>query len=154
MSSRCGSPMGSRMTSRAEDRQQKALELRLAGASYDAIARALDYAGKSSAYKAVQTALANASEPSRDVNESDSTELARLDAMLTGLWPKARKGDATAIGLVLRIGERRDVLLSRGVARGTTGEQPTPPKGSVVSEFEAKLAERRTGAAHPRSTGS
>ena len=40
--------------------------------------------------KFVQQGLEELGTP--DLADSESTELARLDAMLTGLWPKARRG--------------------------------------------------------------
>lgn len=98
------------MTSSApDDRRAKALELHLAGASYQTIADQLGYASKASAHKIVQQALDELGTP--DVSEGGaSTELARLDAMLTGLWPKARRGDVAAVDRVLKISERRAAI--------------------------------------------
>lgn len=98
------------MTSpQTDDRKAKALELHLAGASYQTIADQLGYASKASAHKIVQQALDELGTP--DLDESGvSTELARLDAMLTGLWPKARRGDVAAVDRVLKISERRAAI--------------------------------------------
>jgi hypothetical protein len=95
----------------AKARQAKALELHLAGATYDAIATAVGYASRSGSYKAVQEALTSLGD-APGMAEAVDTELARLDAMLTGLWPKARRGDVQAVDRVLRIGERRTALLA------------------------------------------
>ena len=46
-----------------------------------------------------------------DIEEIRQTEIERLDKMLMGLWPKAVKGDVSAVGSVLRIMERRSVYL-------------------------------------------
>ena len=122
----------------AEDRRRRALELHLAGATYDAIAQALGYASRSGAYKAVQEALAGLGEPSAPEDEI-ATAVARLDAMLTGLWAKARRGDVQAIDRVLRIEERRAVLRAMSPAQPET-EQETP-----LDEFTRRLASRGAG---------
>lgn len=92
------------------DRRARALELHLAGATYDTIAQAVGYASRSGAYQAVQEALTRA-DASPVLAENVQAELARLNAMLTGLWPKARRGDLQAVDRVLKIGERRMALL-------------------------------------------
>lgn len=99
------------MTSpKPDERRAKALELHLAGATYDAIAQAVGYASRSGAHKAVQEALTDLGRPISGT--ALDTELARLDAMLTGLWPKARRGDVQAVDRVLKISERRSALLA------------------------------------------
>lgn len=130
------------MADEAADRHAKALELHLAGASYDAIAKAVGYAGRSGAYKAVQEALkAQQSRPMDD--ELLLSELARLDAMLTGLWPKARRGDVQAVDRVLKIGERRSALLAM-----SSGNEPEKA-GTAVDE----LKRRRESQGLPDATG-
>lgn len=95
------------------ERDQRALELHLAGASYAQIARIVGLASKSSAHDAVKRALAAREQgPGQDVTEAVETELARLDAMLAGLWNAARRGDTAAVDRVLKIGERRTNLLA------------------------------------------
>lgn len=132
------------MTSDAEKRQRQALELHLAGATYDEIARQLEYASRSGAYKAVQKALEERRAP--DSTPADAkpaeTELARLDAMLQGLWPKARKGDVAAVDRVLLIEQRREKLL----------QQAAPQKGSTRDQLAERRAARKTAAARkPRA---
>lgn len=117
------------MTSQADERRAKALELHLAGATYESIANAVGYASKSGAHKAVQEALDNLGKYGPD--EATETELARLDAMLTGLWPKARRGDVQAIDRVLKIGERRSVLLA--MSAGSESEPERTPLDELVS---------------------
>lgn len=134
------------MTSPADERKARALELHLAGATYEAIAKAVGYAHRGTAYKAVQEALDDLGK--YGPREAVETELARLDAMLTGLWPKARRGDVQAIDRVLKIGERRTALLAMGERdAGEEGER------TGLSEFERKLAERArsTGAGRAKS---
>jgi hypothetical protein len=124
----------------ADERRTKALELHLAGATYEAIAKAVGYASRSGAHKAVQEALKELGDPPSS-SEANETELARLDAMLTGLWPKARRGDVQAIDRVLKISERREQIL----LRNSNGGGSSQPKGerTGLSEFERRRAERQ-----------
>lgn len=139
---------------RPEERRAKALELHLAGATYDAIATACGYAGRSGAYKAVQEALKDRREepPEDDAPEGAfDTELARLDAMLRGLWPKARKGDVAAVDRVLRIEERRNELRARlAVARAAASaadEAQAPPVEDEVERARRRREEKAAAAA-------
>lgn len=93
----------------AAERQRKALEARKAGASYDQIARQLNYAGPSSAHKAVITALQRTIQEPAD--ELRQLELTRLDALLIPVWGQAMKGSLPAIDRAIRIMERRAKLL-------------------------------------------
>lgn len=122
-----------------DERRTKALELHLAGATYEAIAKAVGYASKSGAHKAVQEALKDLGAPPSN-SEANETELARLDAMLTGLWPKARRGDVQAIDRVLKISERREQILLRGKDAGSA---QTESERTGLSEFERRRAERQ-----------
>ena len=93
----------------ALQRHRQALELRQAGLQYQDIADRLGYSSKSSAYKAVQSALRRTlQEPADAVRQ---LELARLDRMELALWPRALKGDVQAIDRILRICELRARLL-------------------------------------------
>jgi hypothetical protein len=97
--------------SKTAERAQRALELHLAGATYDQIATALGFANRGGAYKAVQAELA--ARPAADRRaEVVAVELARMDALMTGVWPKARRGDVAAVDRVLKIGEYRTRLLA------------------------------------------
>lgn len=133
------------MTSRSDEqraRRPKALELRLAGATYEMIAQQCGYASRSGAYKAVQVALEEAGSPATE-GEELATELARLDAMLIGLWGNARRGDVQAIDRVLKISERREQL--KFAARQAA--IPTPTSGDSertgLSEFERRRQARQ-----------
>jgi len=124
----------------AGERTARALELHLAGHSYAAIAKAVGYAHKASALKAVRRALA-ATQTSQDMREAAEVELLRLDAMLTGLWALARRGEPEAVDRVMRINRRQGELrelLDR--------EAPAPPEQETgLSEFERRLRERQRG---------
>jgi hypothetical protein len=89
----------------ALERQRQALELRKAGVGFQQIADQLGYGGPSGAFNAVARALQKViQEPAEAVL---ALELARLDAMLLGLWPKARAGHASAVDRVLKLMDRR-----------------------------------------------
>jgi len=93
----------------AAERQARALELRKAGATFQQIADQLGYANRAAARNAVMRALQSIiGEPAQELRQ---LELERLDAMMLGLWPRARKGDEAAVDRVLKIMERRAKLL-------------------------------------------
>lgn len=93
----------------AAERQRKALEARKAGATYDQIARQLNYGSTSAAHKAVMTALRKTIQEPAD--ELRQLELTRLDALLIPVWGQAMKGSLPAIDRAIRIMERRAKLL-------------------------------------------
>ena len=130
--------------SNATGNQAKALELHLAGATYDTIAEQVGYASRSGAFAAVQAAL-DAGVPVGD--DLVQTELARLDAMLSSVWAKARRGDLAAVDRVLKISERRTAL---GVLRPSVPVVSDAIVGTGLSDFEQRLAERE--AKNPRRT--
>ena len=96
----------------AAARALQALELRKAGATYEAIARQCGYAGKGAAYNAVQRELQRTmQEPADDVR---TLELLRLDDLYRAMIPKALRGDKDSTWYVdrcLTIMERRARLL-------------------------------------------
>ena len=97
---------------RAHEKASRALELRLAGKSFDAIAAELGYANRSGAFHAVDGLLkARIAEATENADELRKLDLERLDAMALALWPKASKGDGPSIDRLLRIQERRAKLL-------------------------------------------
>jgi len=94
---------------KAHDRHLQALELRKAGATYQAIAEQLGYASPRGAHKAVASALkATLREPADALRE---LELARLDSALLAIWRRVQSGDDKAIDRLVRIMERRAKLL-------------------------------------------
>lgn len=127
------------------ERNDRALELHLAGVSYSRIAEALGLRSKSAAHDAVQSALARRGDPAPapepdptppgqgpDVPATVATELGRLDAMLTGLWPRARQGDVKAVDRVLKIGERRMALLTLAARSNPAPEAEPATEGEGV----------------------
>ena len=89
----------------AVQRQKQALELRIAGYGYEAIADKLGYKSTAGAYDAIKSALKRTlQEPADAVRE---LELKRLDAMMAGIWVSVRNGNLQAIDRALKIMARR-----------------------------------------------
>lgn len=87
---------------------QRAVAMRLAGASYAQIG---DTLGLDS--EVVESMVANhlASLNCESGQVKAELDLARLDGLLTGVWRSATKGDNTAVGHALKIiGQRADIL--------------------------------------------
>lgn len=117
-------------------RQAEALELRRAGLGFEEIASRLGV-GKSQAHRYVVAGLADARAQIRaSADELKSEDLSRLDAMLTGLWPRARKGEAIAVDRVLKIMERRARLLGLDAP---TKIAETDPAGNAAGPRRVEL---------------
>jgi uncharacterized protein YegP (UPF0339 family) len=94
---------------KATEQRTQAMQLRLAGATYEAIAQAVGYSSRQAAYRAIERArLETLREPADALREM---ELMRLERLQQGVWPAAIKGDHGAVDRVLRIMERRAKLL-------------------------------------------
>jgi hypothetical protein len=88
------------------ERQRRAVELAIAGASYDAIAQELGYADRSGAWRAVHEALNRWEAPK--VAELRQMENARLDRLQAAWWTKAvTDKDPNAARIILKVFERR-----------------------------------------------
>ena len=93
-------------------RGQKAIALRMAGATIKQIADQLGYANESGAYKSIMRELETTAQSMGESTEAvRQLELKRLDQMQFPLWPSVIAGDQSAIGTALRIQERRASLL-------------------------------------------
>ena len=96
-------------TAAAKVKAAKALELRMEGKTFAAIAEELGYAGKQGAYDAVKRSLdAITREPAQDLLKLD---LERLDAMWGIHYLNAQAGDPQALASCMKIMERRARLL-------------------------------------------
>ena len=117
---------------RAMEKQLAALELRKTGMTFEAIAKTLGYQSRASAFKAVMTAIKELKrEPAQELVE---LELARLDAMLAGLWPSATTGDARSVDSLLRLSERRARLL------GLDEHRPVDEEDSLSREIRIAIS--------------
>jgi transposase-like protein len=123
----------------SHERKLQALELRKAGASYQAIAEQLGYSGASGAFAAVKAALRDTlREPAQELRD---LELTRLDAALLALWRRVQDGDEKAIDRMLAIMKRRSELL--GLDRKP---RPEPEQGgpAIVGRQNLGAAEIAT----------
>jgi hypothetical protein len=99
----------SRRRIEARQRVTRALEMRKRGVTYADIAAACGYNSPQAAAKAVRTELRRMPEEARE--ELRQIEMARLDALLAAVWPKAMVGDVAATRAALDVCERRARLL-------------------------------------------
>lgn len=98
------------------ERRAKAIQLRIAGASWQAIADALGYSDRAAAYKDVQRALeSELAKMSRNAETLREMEVRRLDQLQQSLWRDAMSGDTKAVDSVLKIIDRRIRLLGLDV---------------------------------------
>lgn len=128
------------------ERQIQALELRRAGLGFEAIGAKLGIK-KSQAHRLVQAGLADCrAQVAANADELRSEEVSRLDGMLQGLWPRARKGEAAAVDRVLKIMERRSRLLGldapeRRELSAPGGAPLLPPSTIDASKLSAEALE-------------
>ena len=96
---------------RNAENQAKALELRRMGKGIREIGELLGLS-KSHAHRLLLAGLESAREQVADnADELRAFEIDRLDAMLSSIWPRARRGELPAIDRVLSIQTRRARLL-------------------------------------------
>jgi hypothetical protein len=140
---------------RGLEHQRQALELRRAGLGYEAIGERLGLK-KSQSHRLVTRALEEArAQVTANADELRAEELSRLDGMLQGLWPRARKGEVSAVDRVLKIAERRAKLLGLDAPekRELFGKGGTPlvpgaldPSGLSTQTLQELLAARDAAA--------
>ena len=117
-------------TAEAKVRAAKALELRMEGKTFEAIAVEAGYNSKQAAYDAVKRALDSITrEPAQELIKLD---LERLDVLWQIQYLTAQSGDVQAMAACMKIMERRAKLLGLDapvkqevVAEVTTKELPT-----------------------------
>lgn len=112
--------MGARSDARRLARAEvirTALALRIAGASFDAIAKQLGLANRSAAYKIVSKAIKSIPREKRD--ELVAIEEKRLDALWIVAYEKAKAGSLGHLDRALRIMERRAALLGLDAPKQT-----------------------------------
>lgn len=124
----------------AKEKQKKALELRLAGVTYQQIAEAVGYSNPSVAHRAVKSALdaipKEAAESLRDM------ELARLDEMQMRLVARFRTGDLEVTNKIIRVMEHRAKLTGAYQLPEGAGDMT-----SVATAFAGLLASAQAFAA-------
>jgi hypothetical protein len=123
------------------DKQQRALELRRLGASYDRIADQLGYSNRSGAWQAVQAALKRAViEPAR---EQRIIADQRLDFLLQRSLVAFADGDLDQIRNILAIEKRRADLWGLDAPKGVevTGRDGGPIETDVGALLRRRLVE-------------
>lgn len=121
----------------AVEKQKQALELRKAGATYEAIAKKLEYANASGAEHAIKAALKATVQDSAD--SVRHLEVERLDAMLLGLWKMVNSGNLGAVDRVLRIMERRAKLLGLDAPAKTYSKvEITDPYSEMIKRIRSE----------------
>lgn len=113
-------------TAAARAKAAKALELRMEGRTFEAIAEEVGYAGKQGAYEAVRRSLLEVvREPAEELIRLD---LERLDALWGIQYLNAQAGDVQAMAACMKIMERRAKLLGLDAP---TRIAETEPDGSA-----------------------
>lgn len=122
------------------ERDAQVLELRKAGASFAAIARAMEWEAASTAKRAFDRAmLATIQETAAEVRK---LELERLDVLLKSVWPAAMRGNVQAIDRCLHIADRRAKLLGLDMpVRTEINVITSDTTERAIAELEARLAE-------------
>lgn len=110
-------------------RKARAVELAIAGRTYDQIAAEVGYANRGTAYKVVQQALHGRTVAA--VDELRCFEVDRLNALQLAVWPDAMAGDVSAVEAVLKIVMQRCRLLGLVDPRPVT-QEPEQPRSVVV----------------------
>jgi len=91
--------------------EKKAVDLRIAGNSYQKIAEALDYTLEGARQVIFRAMEVNRNATKESCDELRQIEVQRLDDLLASLWPKALNGDMKAVDRVLKVAARRAALL-------------------------------------------
>lgn len=99
----------------AQQKRRTALEMRKAGATYDAIAQAVGYKDGGGARKAVLKAMGDViQEP---VAELKVLQHERLNHMLVAIWTRVQQGDLGAMNMALSIMNKMDALAGTEAAQ-------------------------------------
>ena len=96
---------------RIVERRTRVLALRIGGGSYRAIAKEIGVSVKT-AYNYVQASMDELKAlKAKRAEQVLEIELSRLDRLTQAMWPKAIQGNTSAVGMLVRLAERRHKLL-------------------------------------------
>ena len=117
----------------AQDRQKKALDMRLGGASWTKIAKKLGYASHAGAINAVSTILSRTDY--EDAKHFRSLTLERLTRIMSVYWPGMLDGDVSAAKICLQtIKDMREVTgLDMPAKVEHSGPEGSPIQHQVVT---------------------
>lgn len=108
----------------------QALDLKIAGANFREIAKALQI-GLATAHKYVAEGLLQIrAENAEAVEDLRRLEVARLDAVLVKLWSK--RDQPRVADTIIRLGERRSRLMGLDLGKASADELPPPPPSSTL----------------------
>jgi hypothetical protein len=129
------------------ERRRQAVELRIAGKSWQEIADLLGYDSKGTACGDVRRALQKAVEKlAVPMEEYRQLELDRLDKMQDALWPKVLEGDTRTVDTSLRLMDRRAKLLGLDAPTRTEGVLTLDAIDASIAQLTAQLDTARTQA--------
>lgn len=132
------------MTSPGRDRtRERVVEMFLAGAAFSAIADAVGLAGGADEAKTVVAEEMRSRSSTQ--GQVVAAEIARLDALLTAVWPHARKGDPAAIDMALKISDRRIKAIAL-LPESAATETSEPGVSTPLDELNRRRAARGSGA--------
>lgn len=115
---------------RAKAKAAKALELRMEGKTFEAIAKEVGYKGKQGAYDAVKRSLdAITREPAEELIKLD---LERLDVLWQIQYMNAQVGDVQAMAACMKIMERRAKMLGLDAPAKTEGKMELTNTNGVL----------------------
>lgn len=118
-------------SARARVREQQALELRIAGYTYQQIGDAVGITAQA-AHKAVARAVARtAAHIEQDAETLRALEIERLDRLMAAIWPRAMRADLGAVDKLLKALSLRYRLLGLG----TRPPEATVPTQQVVVQM-------------------
>lgn len=129
---------GARRLASAATRRELALDMFVAGKSYEQIAAALDYCDRGAAHRAVHTAVEESSARTKDLADiARPVILARLDRLWGPWFKKARAGDPKAADICLRMIDR--YIRVHGLDK-VTAEVTVTSRTDLDAEIEALVA--------------
>lgn len=133
------------MAAKRPEADAEALRLRIAGFSYDDIAKRSGYRNRSGAFKAVERALAAGAE-----TDGVALEISRLDVLQRGVFQRAMQGDVQAALAVVKIIDQRSKLAGLYKPAAVEDVPGTPAAPAVVKDpvddITARIAARRASA--------
>lgn len=99
--------------------EEQAIRLRMTGASYAQIGKALGCT-KQNAHRAVTKALKDTKERTAEsTDQLRAVQSQQIDALTMAMWPAAQKGDAKAVLAIVRLMRRRAVLMGLDAPKQT-----------------------------------
>ena len=105
-----------------QEKQEKALQLRIEGCSYREIAKKMKCSRTQAHTYVVDALKESTSRIAKSADDLRDLELERLDKLIKGLYPKAKKGDTQAVTSLLKVMEQRQKLTGIQAAPQVLGE--------------------------------